>query len=464
LAGFYLVSSLYIASHRLFWYDEIFTVQIARLPQWKTILSALAHGLDSQPPIYYMVVRTLDQMFGHREVAARLPSALAMAVGMLITFDCARRLTDSLHGLIALSVLTCSFLPFYGYEARPYAIFFMLASLALWIWTCTKREATWPAVYFGTTFFLGVMFHYYFFLCLVPYVLWEIVNWKPQQRPSPKLIAGLVGVALPAALLSPLVLTFSRQYPLFLLGDNSFAKLREIFSELFPDGIFLLALAFIWIVLTNRAGSSNTALTKIRPAEPLGWLFLCIPLAGFLVAQKTHAFHPRYFIGALSGVAVAFSCWLWRQYRNTNRVAVGMLLLLATWGVVKQARVVQHPEWVNPDGQQSRTMQYLKVEGPVLGDGKRFMVFRMGMLQLEASYYSKHPEQCILLLPPQGLRPSPSVKQYFGTQFWELDDLRKQARDTALIDPAPETVEAMKEAGFQAVVRFSEPMKVVYLQ
>ena len=111
LAAFYFATSIYIASHRVFWFDELFTIHIARLPEIKAIWTALGHGADSLPPTYYMVVRLFGDLFGKSEVAARLPSALAMAAGLLLIFDCARRLTDGLHGLIALSVATCSFLP-----------------------------------------------------------------------------------------------------------------------------------------------------------------------------------------------------------------------------------------------------------------------------------------------------------------------------------------------------------------
>src|SRR5271165_5167846 len=129
LAVFYFATSIYIASHRLFWFDEFFTVRIAQLPTWTMIWTALSHAADSLPPFYYMLVRTFGVLFGRSEVITRLPSALAMVAGLLLTFDCARRLTDGLHGLIALSVLTCSFLPYYGYEARWYAIYFMFAAL-----------------------------------------------------------------------------------------------------------------------------------------------------------------------------------------------------------------------------------------------------------------------------------------------------------------------------------------------
>jgi hypothetical protein len=81
-----------------------------------------------------------------------------MVIGLLLTFDCARRFTDGLHGLIALASLTCSFLPYYGYEARSYAIYFMLASLWLWLWACGPNDK-WSAMTFGVVLFLAVTIH-----------------------------------------------------------------------------------------------------------------------------------------------------------------------------------------------------------------------------------------------------------------------------------------------------------------
>src|SRR5260370_31163945 len=40
----------------------------------------------------------------------------------------------SLHGLIAMAVLTCSYLTYYGYEGRSYGLFFLFAAAALWAW------------------------------------------------------------------------------------------------------------------------------------------------------------------------------------------------------------------------------------------------------------------------------------------------------------------------------------------
>src|ERR1700757_5359412 len=166
LAAVYLVISVLIARHRLFWYDEVLTVIYSTKPKMAAMWSALARGVDGMPPANDLLVR----LFGHLplplEVSARLPSALAMAVGLLVTFACARRLTDGLHGLLAVAFLTCSTLPYYGYEARPYALFFFLSAVALWLWTNTG-DSVGPAVLFGTVFLVSVWVHFYTVLSLV---------------------------------------------------------------------------------------------------------------------------------------------------------------------------------------------------------------------------------------------------------------------------------------------------------
>jgi mannosyltransferase len=168
LAAFYFATSVHIGSQRVFWFDELFTIHIARLPGVTTIWTALSHGVDSLPPFYYMLVRLFGDLFGNSDVAARLPSALGLTASLLLIFDCARRLTDGWHGLIALSVPTCSFLPYYGCEARPYGLYFMLAALALWVWLCTRDGKKSSAIFFGIVLCLGVTMHYYFVLAWCP--------------------------------------------------------------------------------------------------------------------------------------------------------------------------------------------------------------------------------------------------------------------------------------------------------
>jgi len=141
LAGFYVATSLYISFHRLLWFDEVFTAVTTRLPNVQTMWKALSESSEQIPPLYFLITRMFDQLFRHADIGLRVPSALAFGFGLLVTFDIARRLTDGLYGLIAMALLTTSFVPYYGYEARPYALYFMLAAVALWLWIFTKDES-----------------------------------------------------------------------------------------------------------------------------------------------------------------------------------------------------------------------------------------------------------------------------------------------------------------------------------
>ena len=475
LALFYFATSLYIAAHRVFWFDELFTLHIARLPKLSTIWAALGNGVDALPPTYYMLVRGFDALFGPGDVAARIPSAIALAVGLLVIFDCTRRLTDGLHGLIALCVATCSFLPYYGYEARSYAIYFMLAALALWVWTYDRLSPRAQAILFGAVFFAGVCFHYYFGMCLAPFFVWELLRWKPGQRPSAKLIAGIVGCILPLLLLSPLILSFSRKFAGGYWNRPSFLELRAMYSQLFPDGLFLLALIMVWIVLSRSDSSEkDETVPAMQSAEAIGWLFLGIPLAAFVIAVwKTNAFYSRYFIGVLPGVALAFAYFMWRHFRRVSQISMGVFVLLAAWGVGQQLTVARHPEKVEASG----IREFLQLESSLQIEGKRYFVFSAPLLFLEAQQYAEHPDECVLLLPSdfsREPRPGPdpylhqrleiNLSQYYPLKVWTLDDLLQHQAQSALIEPDEQALRDVRRFGMQAGIRFATPIQVYYVR
>lgn len=470
LAVFYFFTSLYIASHRLYWFDELFVIRIAKLPSLTAMWQCLAQASDTMPPGYHFFMRIVGHAFGYSELAMRLPSAAGLVIGLLLTFDCTRRLTDNLHGLLALSLLTCSLLPYYGYEARPYALYFMLSALALWIWVCTSRTSTRYALVFGAVLFLAVTIHYYAALSIVPYVLWDLLQRNSDKQCSQKTLAGISGIVLAGAFVAPLALAYSRQFGAHFWASPSLFRLREAFLELFPAGMFLLALMTIWIVLSHSRNGGDIVTTR-HSAESLGWLFFTIPIFGFALAElKTNAFLIRYFVGALPGIALAFACLVSRRFSRNYHVSAGVVALLMLFGIAEQWSTVLHPERVDPFGQQTITRQYLELESSVFAEGKQFVLFDNPMLFLEAVHYSHRPEQCGLLLGINDRDERPTVRiqanlaQFSPLHIWKLDDLRLHAGQTALVDPRPELLDALGHAGLKISVRISSPLEVVYLQ
>jgi uncharacterized membrane protein len=469
LAGFYLVTSIQIASHRLLWFDEIVTVLIAGLPNASRIVDGLAHVDNNMPPPYFMVVHFFFKLLGVSATVARLPSALALIAGMLITFDCVRRLTDGLNGLLAMSVLGCSALPYYGYEARSYGIYFMLAAFCFWIWVHGKGTKT-SALLFGAAFFLAIMVHYYAVLGLVPYAAWEASSWRKWRLPSANLIAGGLAACAAAAVLVP-QMSGAKRYSAVFWSPPTSAKLQATFTDLIPQGPLLLAFVLIWIALTARPGGRPGGAPMQSP-ERIGWLGLLIPFAGYALAKLvTNAYVSRYFLAMLSFIAVAFSCWVWRNFRETPVVSVGILLILVVFATKSQLFTARHPEFIDPYNQQTDTRQALQMEHTLRAEGKHFTVMTNGLLYLPLWYYAKHPEEYVLLVPSDEYleahntaRYVAGLRLYFPIQCWNPEELRRHAAEAALIAPTEDSWRMLKQAGLEARVRFAAPLEADYFQ
>jgi hypothetical protein len=293
LAFFFLSASAYIATKRLFWFDEISTLTVTRLPDLATVWKALGDYVDSMPIGYHVLARTAYNLSGQWDVSIRLLSAAAMAAAMLIVFDCARRLTNGLGGLIAPCILVSSCLTFYAYEARSYALLAMLSALSLWLWIHTKERSGAAALLFGAVFFLAVATHFYAVLGLIPYGLWEIYRGRLRRPPCPKLIAGIAGVLCGCALCSPQILS-SVPVSTGTWTPPSIPALTGVFAEIFPGSLFpLMCMMGLAALFSNEKQPAG----PMRDGERVSWFFLLIPFGGYLIAKvATHYFYYRYFI------------------------------------------------------------------------------------------------------------------------------------------------------------------------
>jgi 4-amino-4-deoxy-L-arabinose transferase-like glycosyltransferase len=250
LAGFYVVSSLYISAHRQLWFDEILTALVSRLPNLRVMWKALSEIEDQTPPVYFLITRTFDQMFHHDDIGLRVPSAIALGAGLLVTFDTARRLTDGLYGLIAMSVLATPFVTYYGYEARAYAIYLMFAAIALWLWVFTKAESKTAAATFGAVFLIGVAIHYYFVLCLLPFGIMALAQ---RRIFHPKVMAATAGVMVSLAVLYPQIAK-SRAFAKSIspVWAPSIVRLLAAYQGLLPNVTLLLVFIAIGLVVFSK--------------------------------------------------------------------------------------------------------------------------------------------------------------------------------------------------------------------
>jgi hypothetical protein len=72
-SSLYVLATFYRASRKLFWFDELFTVYISRLPDMASVWSALKQGMDFNPPLFYALTKFSESLFGEGHIATRLP-------------------------------------------------------------------------------------------------------------------------------------------------------------------------------------------------------------------------------------------------------------------------------------------------------------------------------------------------------------------------------------------------------
>jgi hypothetical protein len=150
-------------------------------------------------------------------------------------------------------------------------------------------------------------------------------------------------------------------------------------------------------------------------------------------------------------------------------MSIIVLVLFSALGLGIQFTLLRNPSLVAPPSATfapQRLKAMLRLESKVPASATRFIVLSASdLLSVEAPYYSKHPEKYVLL-PSDNVvsRVEMNLGQYSAMRFWTLDDLKIHARDAVLVDPPPEAVAALEQAGYKVAVRLDESLEVVTVE
>jgi uncharacterized membrane protein len=180
------------------WFDEAFTV----VHVFRGSLGATVHAIartENTPPLWYVLDWLLSRALGTGAVALRLLSALAGIATVPVAWAIARRLAGERAALLAaLLVAVNPLFVWYSQEARAYALFVLLASLAM---LCFLRALERPTVrrlaQLALSGSLALLSHYFAVFLLAPMVAW--LAWRARRRPGALgvvLVPVLVGAAL----------------------------------------------------------------------------------------------------------------------------------------------------------------------------------------------------------------------------------------------------------------------------
>lgn len=136
-------------------------------------------------------------------------------------------------------------------------------------------------------------------------------------------------------------------------------------------------------------------------------------------------------------------------------------MLLAGFAVRHEILTALHPEQIRYFGdQQGTTRAALALEDSIVADGKHFITSPERLLIPEVRHYSVYREHYVELRPAKWQL---AVARYdTSVLYWNMDDLRQHASETAVLFPTPEFTAEMARAGIRATAAPKHP-EVLYL-
>jgi Dolichyl-phosphate-mannose-protein mannosyltransferase len=319
-----------------FWYDEIFTLIMARQPTLGMMWSALRRGVDSQPPLFDLLERA-TRVFPNPEVGFRLPSILGFACVLVCLFVFVRRRSGAVYGLIAAAttMLTFLYVP-YAVEARPYSLVAACVALAL---VAYQRAASvrWVVV-MALALTIAENLHYYSVFALIPFASAEAVySWQSSRIRWRVWIALAIG-ASPLILLWQLLSRFRAIYGLTFWARPDRGTLLHFYGD-------FLQISFFWgLAVSIVCGLAVLGILKVAPSEPgeepsesllhervLVFALLAMPVVVFLATKILHGgYTERYALYSVLGISLATGLILPRMgYRTRLLVPAVLLLALA---------------------------------------------------------------------------------------------------------------------------------------
>jgi len=308
-----IVLRLYRIDAQSIWYDEGWSIHVAREPLGSA-LAQLASPGHTHPPAYYLLLMIWVWAFGSSVAVARGLSALLGTLTVWAVYRLGLRLFDRATGLTAALLLAIAPVHItYSQETRMYALLGLIYAILLTLsydYAEQGRRWSWrDRVALIVVEVLAIYTHYFAALAILGVAIWIAGTLIPEaRRGNPVPLRQWVGmqcivliafspqlrVALrravsyaPVGTTPPNLLPFITETWSFLMGGHVALYSREptyaAISQACMAGTVLLS---AWL-LAGRAG-------KARGVAFLTMQGLLIPVLMFLLMRARPGFHPRY--------------------------------------------------------------------------------------------------------------------------------------------------------------------------
>ncbi|MCS6964104.1 glycosyltransferase family 39 protein [Thermoflexus sp.] len=303
-----------------FWYDEAFSIDLARNQVWQP--------LEAHPPLFYLALRLWMTLTGPSEFAARFLSALAGTLTVALFAAAVARIGRSpIARTVALGLAAT--LPFWIWESRETRMYAMLGLWTALVLYGVVRDAP-RLILFAA---LAGIYTHYAMLWMVPGILILGLRHGPSRIPW---AAALLAGAIPGALHA---LWVGSTQGAFWPGTLDLGRILMTLWQ--AQGLQARMAGFVppdgspWIPgLIAGAGVAGTGLAlglRRRTARSMFLAMSLLPLmVGLGLLYRSPKFHPHYFIGAAAGFWLPIAL----GWADAVRRARGAFLpALAAWGL-----------------------------------------------------------------------------------------------------------------------------------
>lgn len=308
----YFVDVLIRSSQKLYWADELFTVYLCQLPSFRSTWSAVLHGVDFNPPLFYLLTRISQAVFGHNAVATRLPETVGLWLFCLCIFFFVGRRTGIIAASVAALFPFFTLANYYAYEARPHGLVLGWCGLSLICWQMGKEEKTKAHLWsFGLflTLLGAALTHVFAIYLLIPFGCAELFILMKERRMNWSVLLALIttaGIALP--IYRPMLKVYRLLFhQVGGLQQRPLDVIQNFLSSLLgPAIVFALVVLAVLAFMSREHTGSEDSVPMIPAVEVLlGVAFACLPLAGIVGVQITHGvFFNRYFLVSTAGWAI----------------------------------------------------------------------------------------------------------------------------------------------------------------
>ena len=345
---FYFLGASGRASSKPFWFDELFSWYVAKLPSLSDIWNALNGGVDSNPPLSYLFIRASHWVFGTGELATRIPFILGFWLALFFLFLLIAKRCGSLMAYLSVVFLCLSASYGYAFEARPYALVLACCCASLFCWTSAIEDRFRRLALVGLSLSLNVALfsHYYAILLFPPLMIGEAYRSFRSRRVDWPIWISMAAGAVVLIPLAPTMLNYRKEYSEFFWSKPTQRVFLQTIDWFFRDPVLVCFYVASCLLGMLKAGDS---LTSNKRDQWAGWnvpsheliavmTLMLLPVIGFVLANLvTHAFVTRYFLPTAIGIALGLAFLYHRLLQGRLLITAVLLASLLGIFIVRQA-------------------------------------------------------------------------------------------------------------------------------